>query len=132
MKKNHTLFELLFGIILFGIIFQVICILVSKDYLYNAIGLWCGVAIACFMAIHMKRSIEDALDLTPDDATKHMQKSYGIRMTVVVIAVVVVLVTKIGNPIMLVIGIFPLKLAAYIQPITHRIFLWLETHRKES
>ena len=55
MKKNNILTELIVGIILFGVILQIICLIVSSDYLYNSVGLWCGVALAIFMAIHMKR-----------------------------------------------------------------------------
>ena len=130
MKKNNILFELLLGIILFGIVIQIICIIVSSDYLYNSIGLWVGVAIACFMAIHMKRSIEDALDLGEEAGVKHMRKGYGTRMAVVAVAVVAVLISKLGNPIMLAIGIFPLKLSAYAQPVIHNALQWLENHKK--
>ncbi len=130
MKKNNILFELLVGIILFGIVIQIICVVVSKDYLYNSIGLWIGVAIACFMAIHMKRSIEDALDLGEEAGVKHMRKGYGTRMAVVAIAVIAVLILKLGNPIMLVIGIFPLKLSAYAQPVIHNAILWFQNHGK--
>ena len=130
MKKNNILFELLLGIILFGIVIQIICIIVSSDYLYNSIGLWVGVAIACFMAIHMKRSIEDALDLGEEAGVKHMRKGYGTRMAVVAIAVVAVLILKLGNPIMLVIGIFPLKLSAYAQPVIHNALEWFANHKK--
>lgn len=130
MKKNNILIELLVGIILFGVIEQIVCLVVSKDYLYNSIGLWSGVAIACFMAVHMKRSIEDALDLGEEDGVKHMRKGYGVRMTVVAVAVIVILISKIGNPITLVIGILPLKFSAYAQPIIHNVLLWFENHRK--
>ena len=130
MKKNNILLELIAGIILFGIVEQVVCLIVSKDYLYNSIGLWIGVGLACFMAIHMKRSIEDALDLGEEAGAKHVQKSYGVRMGVVAIAIIVALVFKLGNPITIVLGIFPLKFAAYAQPLIHKAFLWFENHRK--
>lgn len=130
MKKDNILLELIAGIILFGIVEQIICLIVSKDYLYNSIGLWFGIAIACFMAVHMKRSIEDALDLGEEDGVKHMRKGYGVRMTVVAVAVIVILISKIGNPITLVIGILPLKFSAYAQPIIHNVLLWFKNHRK--
>ena len=130
MKKNNILLELIAGIILFGIIEQIICLIVSKDYLYNSIGLWFGVAIACFMAIHMKRTIEDSLDLGEEAGVKHMRKGYGTRMAVVAVAVIGILISKLGNPITLVIGILPLKFSAYAQPLIHNVFLWLESHGK--
>lgn len=120
MKKNKILFELLIGIVLMGILIQIICILVSKDYLYNAIGLWSGVAIACFMAIHMKRSIEDILDLGEEGGAKRMRSTYLVRMTVVAIAMGVVIYFNLGNPITLLLGALTLKLAAYLQPYLHK------------
>ena len=63
MKKDNTLLELVTGIILVGVAVQIVCLIAFPNDLYNAIGLWSGVAIGSGMAIHMKHSIEDALDL---------------------------------------------------------------------
>ena len=91
MKKENTLLELLVGIIFSSVVIQVVVAIISKNYLYNAIGLWSGVAIACFMAIHMKRSIEDVLDLGEEGGTKHMRSTYLVRMTIVAIVMGVVI-----------------------------------------
>lgn len=115
--------ELLVGIILSAVVIQVILVIFWKDYLYNAIGLWSGAAVACFMAIHLKRSIEDSLDLGEEGAEKHAKKAYGTRMLVTAIILGVVIYFKLGNPITLAIGIFPLKIAAYMQPYMHKLFL---------
>lgn len=123
MKKDNILLELLTGIILSGIVLQVICLLVSKDYLYNAIGLWSGIAVACFMAIHLKRSIEDALDMGEEGAEKHVRSAYATRMIVTAVIIGIVIYFNLGNPITLVIGIFPLKISAYLQPHMHKVFL---------
>lgn len=132
MKKNDTLIELLAGIIFFGAIIQSICIFALKDHLYHAIGLWSGIIVACFMAIHMQRSIEDALDLGPDDAEKHVRNAYAIRTVVTLVVIGVVICFKLGNPITLVIGIFPLKLSAYLQPFTHKLFLWFRGQKTKK
>lgn len=121
MKKNKILLELLIGIVLMGILIQIICIVVSKDYLYNAIGLWSGVAIACFMAIHMKRSIEDVLDLGEEGGVKHMRSTYLVRMTIVAITMGIVIVFNLGNPITMLFGALTLKVAAYLQPYMHKL-----------
>lgn len=125
MKKNNILIELLSGILCLGILIQAVCFFVVERQLYNAIGLWSGIAIACFMVIHMKRSIEDTLDVGEEDAHKYARNAYMIRTIVSLIVVGVVVISKIGNPITLVIGIFPLKISAYLQPYIHKIFLWL-------
>ena len=122
MKKNKTLMELLAGICFFGVIIQVLCLLALEKNFYHAIGLWTGIAIACFIAIHLKRSIEDSLDLGPEGAEKHARKSYVVRTVVTLLVAGIVVYFNLGNPITLVIGIFTLKLAAYIQPHTHKLF----------
>lgn len=129
MKKEKTLLELLVGIIFLGLVIQIVCLFVSKNYLYNAIGLWTGIAVACFSAIHMKRSIEDALDFGEHQATKYVRGAYVKRMLITLVIMGVVVYFNVGNPIMLLIGVFPLKIAAYLQPFVHKLFLHLE-HRK--
>lgn len=123
MKKNSILPELLTGIILSGMTTQIICFIVSKDYLYNAIGLWSGVAIACFMAIHLKRSVEDSLELDVEGAEKHARSTYAVRTTVTAIAMGIVIYFNIGNPLTLLVGALTLKLSAYLQPQIHKLFL---------
>lgn len=131
MKKDNTLRELIVGIIFLGVVIQIVCLIVSKDYLYNAIGLWSGIAIACFSAIHMKRSIEDALDLGEKSATKHVRGAYVKRMLISVVIMGVVIYFNLGNPITMLIGVFPLKLAAYLTPYTHKLFLRF-SNRKDN
>ena len=132
MKRNDTLIELLAGILFFGVIIQIICIFVLEEFLYHAIGLWTGIIVACFLAIHMQRSIEDVLDLGPDGAEKHARNAYAIRTVVTLVVIGVVIYFKLGNPITLVIGIFPLKLSAYLQPFTHKLLLWFCRQKKKK
>ena len=131
MKKHDILTELLTGIISLGILIQIGMAIAFENYLYNAIGLWAGIGIAIFMAIHLKRSIEDELDLGEEGAMKHARTAYATRMLITLIVLGVVIYFKLGNPITVVIGIFPLKLSAYLQPLIHKIFLKLDK-TKES
>ena len=125
MKKNNILVELLAGIISLGVLIQIIMAIALENYLYNAIGLWTGIGIACFMAIHLKRSIEDSLDLGVEGAVKHARTAYATRTMITLIVIGLVVYFKIGNPLTVVLGIFPLKLSAYLQPLIHKIFLKL-------
>ncbi len=121
MKKNSTLKELLIGIVIVGILTQLVCLLLFDDALYQAVGLWVGIGIAAGMAIHMQRSIEDGLDLMGENGVKHMQKASATRMLVACVVMAVVLYKGWGNPITLLIGVMALKLAAYMQPLVHRV-----------
>ena len=128
MKKDNTLLELLMGIILLGVMMQIVVAIISKDYLYNAIGLWSGAAIACFMAIHMKRSIEDVLDLGEEGGAKHMRSTYLVRITIVAVAMGIVIGFNLGNPITLLFGALTLKIAAYLQLYMNRLFRRFRKH----
>ena len=81
-----------------------------EDYLYNAVGLWTGIGIACFVAIHLKRSIEDELDLGEEGAVKHARSAYATRTAITLAVIGIVIYFKVGNPFTVVLGIFPLKL----------------------
>ncbi len=132
MKREDTLLELLVGIILSGVVLQIVLAIILKDYLYNAIGLWSGVAVACFWAIHLKRSIEDSLDLGIEGAAKHARNAYMTRMLITAVALGIVIYFRIGSPITLVIGIFPLKIAAYLQPHMHKLFLRFQNRKNKQ
>ena len=125
MKKNNILVELLSGIISLGVLIQIIMAIAFEDYLYNAVGLWTGIGIACFVAIHLKRSIEDELDLGEEGAVKHARSAYATRTAITLAVIGIVIYFKVGNPFTVVLGIFPLKLSAYLQPLIHKIFLKL-------
>lgn len=126
MKKDRTLGELIIGMLVLGGIVQIICAIAFQNDLYNAAGLWSGVLIGIGMSIHMKRSIEDALDLGEAGAAKHIRKTYALRMTVVIIVMGGVIYFDFGNPLTLLAGLITLKISAYLQPHMHKLFLKLK------
>ena len=125
MKKNQTLLELLAGIVGLALVVQLIHLLVGKNWIYNSIGLWAGTIIACFWAIHLSRSLEDSLDLGEEAAKRRAVTGYITRMLISLIVLGIVIYFKLGNLVDIIVGIFLLKISAYIQPITHKVFLKL-------
>lgn len=127
-STNETLKELLCGMVIYGVVAQVICLIIDRDHLlYTALGLWIGVGSGALMGVHMKRNIEEALDYDEKGVVKHMRKGYVLRSVLVAIVFGVVIYMKIANPITLLVGVMGLKIGAYIQPITHRVFCKLKT-----
>ena len=51
------------GIILYGIVLQLAGVWFVSDKLRYSSGLWIGIALACFMAIHMAVVIQDAVSI---------------------------------------------------------------------
>lgn len=121
-KENNTLPEMLVGILVWGILVQIVLLLAFRNYLYNAVGLWCGIALSAGLAVHMKISIEDALDLGAANAKRQFQVSTVKRLVMAVVVIGIVFYFRMGNPLTLLVGIFSLKISAYSQPLMHKIF----------
>ena len=131
MKKNRTLLELLAGIIFLGVIIQIVCLIVSENYLYDAVGLWCGIGICCFSAINIQKSIERAMASEGTDPAGSVKRGYLKRMVISLLIMGCVVFFQVGHIFTLLIGVFPLKIAAYMQPFTHKVFLKLGAKEKE-
>ena len=56
-SADNTVKELAAGIIVYGILAQIICLVVTDNTLSVAVGLWIGIATALGMMIHMKLSL---------------------------------------------------------------------------
>ncbi|MEF9941229.1 MAG: hypothetical protein RSA90_06570 [Lachnospiraceae bacterium] len=120
-SADTVLKEVVIGILTFGIVVQMILIILSQEVGYRSIGLWVGTFTAIGIVIHMKRSIEDALDLGEDGATKHVAKSYAFRILVVLLVFGTVVYFKLGSIFTTFIGFMGLKISAYLQPYIHKI-----------
>lgn len=119
IKKNKVLLELLVGIAFWGAMVQIIGLFLKGNKLFFLIGLWSGIAVAAFMAIHMYVSISTALEC--QDAVAKIRNHSVIRYVVVVIVLFFLYFGKLGNPLSYVAGVMGLKVAAYMQPIIHRL-----------
>ena len=124
MKRiSDVLKEMIIGIIAFGLLAQIIGVfIVSQKIVYSA-GLWAGIVIAIAMAVHMEYSIRVALELGEAGAPKHVQKHSMIRYSCVIIAFVAISFINKNATVPCFIGVMGLKVAAYLQPFTHKIFL---------
>ncbi|MDD3413692.1 MAG: hypothetical protein PHY47_06790 [Lachnospiraceae bacterium] len=121
IKKNKVLFELLVGIAFWGAMVQIIGLFLKGNKPFFSIGLWSGIVVAVFMAIHMYVSISSALECQEKDAVVKVRSRSVIRYVVVVIVLFFLYVSKLGNPLSYVAGVMGLKVAAYMQPIIHRL-----------
>lgn len=121
IRENRTLKEMILGIVVSGALVALACAFLSKNVLTDIIGLLLGIAGAVFMVIHMAVTIEDAVLLGEKGAIAYTRKMTYIRYAVVCVIVIVVGITKIGSPVMCVIGVMLLKAGAYLQPLAHRI-----------
>ena len=120
-KINTALPGLLFGIILFGILCQVLVFFVVEDKTGYSIGLWIGVLTAIFMAFHMAITLNAAVERDVKGAQAAATRQNMIRYLIVVIIMGTLMLTRIGNPLAAFAGVMGLKVSAYIQPLLTRL-----------
>lgn len=125
---NRALLELCMGILMLGLLLQVLGLFFFSDLWRGTIALWFGIVMALVTAFHMYRSLEEALSYEAE-APKAVVKAGLIRYGAFVILFGIIMVTKVWNPLITFAGLMTLKVAAYLQPFTHKLcnYLFHET-----
>lgn len=118
---DKILLELSVGILFWGIICQAAGVWFVKDKAGYSIGLWMGVLLAVAAGIHMWWALDRSLDYGQDTAVKMITKHNIIRYLVIVAVMALIMVSGFANPLSAFLGLMGLKVAAYLQPFTHRI-----------
>lgn len=119
-KKNRTLLELQTGIVLIGVICQIVGAFIVERQGYYAKSLWFGVLMSLAASIHMYRTLDRGLDYGAD-ASKIIFRGYLFRYAFLVFVLAVAMVTEVMNPLVLFMGYMSLKVAAFLQPFTHKV-----------
>ena len=122
MKKkiDPTLFDLCLGIVLYGIVFQLVLLLFSREVSYSA-GLWIGIVLAVVGSVHMWWSLNRGLDQAAKGAAKTVGANSLIRYFVLVVVMAVLVYTELANPIFAFCGYMGMKVSAYMNPWMRRI-----------
>ena len=119
-KKNRTLLEMHVGILIFGLVCQVVGAFLVKEQWYYAKSLWFGILFAIVASVHMYKTLDRAL-WYGEDASKLVVRGYLFRYLMVVVILAVIAVTKVMDPLVVFLGYMSLKVTAYLQPITHKL-----------
>lgn len=119
--KDSVLGELIIGILVFGILVQIIGLIFFSEKISYAIGLWIGVVLAVATAIHMAYTMEQVVDAGEGKASAKLRTYAMLRYLAIVLVIMAVYFFKIGNPLSCFAGIMGLKVGAYLQPLTHKI-----------
>lgn len=119
-KKNRTLLELQIGIVLIGVVCQLAGAFIVERQGYYAKSLWFGVLMSLAASVHMYRTLDRGLDYGAD-ASKIIFRGYLFRYAFLIFVLAVVMVTGVMNPLVLFMGYMSLKVAAFLQPFTHKL-----------
>lgn len=126
-RLNDALPGLVLGIILYGVVVELIGVWFVEDKLRYTTGLLIGILLACGMAVNIAVVLQDSVN---EYGASHAQakiiaKSI-LRYVVVVIVFFVMMKWNLGNLFTAFIGVLGLKVSAYLQPFTHRAIAKLQ------
>lgn len=116
-KTEELVKDMRFIIVVYGILLQILCVVVADNLIKATIGLWIGIITAILMLNSMRDSSIEALDLGEAGAKKYAQSAYMKRYFTVVIVFFIVAYSGIANILTLLAGVMGLKISAYLQPI---------------
>lgn len=120
-RINPVLPELILEVLLYGLIVQFTGVWFVEDKLRYSTGLWIGIAVAVLMVINMAVVILDTVELMAEKRASRKNAIFSaIRYILVVVAFAVTGIFHLGNLITMFLGVMGLKVAAYLQPFTHK------------
>jgi len=128
-RLNDALPYLMSGIFFYALIIELVGVWFVKDKLGYSIGLWYGAIVAMGMAYNMAKLIYDSC--TIDSRKKVVIAKSVLRYAVVVILLMAIGYFKFGNLYTAIIGLFGLKIAAYLVPLQAKLVYKL-TGKKAS
>lgn len=121
-RINPSLPGLLIGIIIYGSIIQFTGVWFAEDKIGYSIGLWYGIAIAVGVAINLATVIYDAVTFDGEgNANKRVAAKSMLRYIIVVILFFILGYFEFGNLFTAFLGVFGLKISAYMQPLLNKI-----------
>ncbi len=118
-KINPTLINLWLGILIYGVVVQIVTLIISRDYKYS-LGLWIGIVMAVLAAYYMWWSLDRYLD-TEGNANKMVALHACIRYLAFALCILVLAQTDFASPIFAFAGFLGLKAGAYLHPVAARI-----------
>ncbi len=123
-RINDALPGLVLGIVIYGVIIELVGVWFVEDKLRYSTGLLIGIAVAIGLAINIAQVIRDAVEIYgADGARNRLIVKSVLRYLVVVVIFFVMMKFNLGNLATAFIGVLGLKVSAYLQPFAHKVIL---------
>lgn len=119
-ELNEALPDILFIDLLYLAIGEIIIIAFLPNKLAYAVGYLIGVLYAVFCVFHMSFHIRKVV-YGRADSSRTMIAGYGIRIAVLFLVVALLYIFNIGDILCALIGMFAMKISAYLQPYFQKI-----------
>ena len=121
MKRlNQALPGLVLGILIYGLIIELIGVWFVTDKIRYTSGLFIGISCAVGLAIHIAMIIEESVRIG-EGHEKYLSFKSVMRYLVLCAVLILMMVFKLGNMFTALIGVLGLKVSAYAQPLLYRI-----------
>lgn len=123
-RINDALPGLILGIVIYGIVVELVGVWFVADRLRYSSGLLIGIIVAIGLAINIATVIRDAVEIYGADGARNrvIIKSV-LRYVAVVVIFLVMMVFELGSLFSAFLGVFGLKVSAYLQPFAHKVIL---------
>lgn len=118
--QKYILLEVIMGICIAGVLVMILAMF-TDNRIYNLIGLLYGMAVAMGLGIHMWMTTNRAFELIYEDISRYITKNYFLRMCLVALFMLIIIYFNFGSYLFALVGIFTLKVSAYLQPLTHKL-----------
>lgn len=128
-KDNETLFDLIFGCIVYSIVFEAIGLLVVEDKGSYSLGLLLGTAVAIGLSVSMYKSLNNCLVMTEHQARRNMVFSTLLRAVVILLAAWIGMRSGYFSFPGIIIGILGLKISAYFHAYTN-VYITKKLYKK--
>ena len=128
-KDNETLFDLIFGCIVYSIVFEAIGLLVVENKGSYSMGLLLGTAVAIGLSVSMYKSLNNCLVMTEHQARRNMVFSTLLRAVVILLAAWIGMRSGYFSFPGIIIGILGLKISAYFHAYTN-VYITKKLYKK--
>ena len=128
-KDNETLFDLIFGCIVYSIVFEVIGLLVVENKGSYSLGLLLGTAVAIGLSVSMYKSLNNCLVMTEHQARRNMVFSTLLRAVVILLAAWIGMRSGYFSFSGIIIGILGLKISAHFHAYTN-VYITKKLYKK--
>ena len=128
-KDNETLFDLIFGCIVYSMVFEAIGLLVVDNKGSYSLGLLLGTAVAIGLSVSMYKSLNNCLVMTEHQARRNMVFSTLLRAVVILLAAWIGMRSGYFSFPGIIIGILGLKISAYFHAYTN-VYITKKLYKK--
>ena len=128
-KDNETLFDLIFGCIVYSIVFEAIGLLVVENKGSYSLGLLLGTAVAIGLSVSMYKSLNRCLVMTEHQARRNMVFSTLLRAVVILLAAWIGMRSGYFSFPGIIIGILGLKISAHFHAYTN-VYITKKLYKK--